>query len=328
TNHGQNEKGGTKHGQNEYPRVSQPWCRTTRVQLFDDRAYADPDLIDPLDDDEGLPRHLSPSSASTYDSCPRRWRFRYVDRLPDPPGEPALAGTFAHRVLELLFQLPPAERTIEQAKRIAREVWPSTERDPNFQALGLDERGARAFRWKGWRAIEGLWALEDPTTVDVHATEHHVVTTVGDVPFRGIVDRLDRAPDGSLEVTDYKSGRAPSVRFSDDRLSQVLLYAAAVHAVTDERPRRARLLYLGQRVIDVEVTDAALEPVVESLHSTWRSLRDDLATGEFEPRPGPLCGWCPFADRCSEGSAEIQRRYDLGVLHDDAPAVPVVLRAS
>lgn len=298
------------------------------MQLFDDHAYADPALADPVEGESGLPRHLSPSSASTYDQCPRRWRFRYVDRLPDPPGEPALAGTFAHRVLELLFQLPAPERTIERAKRIARESWPRTENDPHFKALGLDEAGARAFRWKGWRAIEGLWALEDPTTVEVAATEQQVVTTVGEVPFRGIVDRLERAPDGSLEVTDYKSGRAPSVRYSDDRLSQVLLYAAAVQSMTGERPRRARLLYLGQKIIDVEVTDAALDPVVDSLHTTWQSLRDDVAADDFDPKPGPLCGWCPFADRCSEGSAEVQRRYELGVLADHAPAVPLVLRVA
>src|SRR5690606_33384348 len=151
-----------------------------------------------------------------------------------------------------------------------------------------------------------LWALEDPTTVEVRATEQQVVTTVGEVPFRGIVDRLDRAPDGSLEVTDYKSGRAPSVRYSDDRLSQVLLYAAAVQSLTGERPRRARLLYLGQKIIDVEVTDAALGPVVDSLHTTWQSLRDDLAADDFDPKPGPLCGW-----RSEEHTSELQSRANL-----------------
>jgi putative RecB family exonuclease len=300
------------------------------VQLFDDDVY----LVDPPDDGgdgdgvRGVPRHLSPSSASTYEQCPRRWSYRYIDRLPDPPGAAALAGTFAHRVLEHLFQDAPAARTVDRAKAIAREVWPQTAHDPNYRALRLGEAEARAFRWKGWRAIEGLWALEDPATVDVRATEHQVVTTVGDVPFRGIVDRLDHAPDGSLEVTDYKSGRAPSPRYSDDRLAQVLLYAAAVHAVADERPRRARLLYLGQKVIDIEVTDAAVGPVVDALHGTWQALQDDCAREEFAPKPGPLCGWCPFATRCEEGTAEIRRRYELGVLDDRAPAVPLVARAS
>jgi putative RecB family exonuclease len=289
------------------------------VQLFED---ADRD-----DDVAALPSHLSPSSAGTYSQCARRWRFRYIERLPDPPGEAALTGTFAHRVLELLFQLPPAERTVDQARRLARDVWPQTEAHPDYEALGLDDTAARQFRWRGWRAIEGLWELEDPGSIHVEATEQQMITALGEVPFRGIVDRLDRQPDGSLAVTDYKSGRAPSPRFRSDRLAQVLLYAAAVEQATDERPRRARLLYLGQRVVDIEVTDAVLEPVVDTLHGTWASLQRACATDDFAPSPGALCAWCPYADRCAEGSAEIRRRHELGVLTDTAPALRLLARA-
>jgi putative RecB family exonuclease len=298
------------------------------VQLSDDGEWAEV-RSEALNDDDGgpLPRHLSPSSAGTYTQCARRWRFRYIEHLPDPPGEAALAGTFAHRVLELLFQLPPAQRTIDDARRLARDVWPDTEAHPDFQALDLDDNAARLFRWRGWRAIEGLWELEDPAGVQVEATEQQMVTSLGDVPFRGIVDRLDRRPDGSLEVTDYKSGRAPSPRFRSDRLAQVRLYAAAVEQATDDRPRRARLLYLGQRVVDIEVTDAALQPVVDALHGTWASLQRACATDDFAPSPGALCAWCPYADRCAEGTAEVRRRHELGVLTDAAPALQLLARA-
>ena len=275
----------------------------------------------------GLPRYLSPSSAGTFNQCARRWKLRYHDKLPDPPGEAALAGTFAHRVLELLFQLDAHERTKDTAKQLARQVWPDTERNADFVALGLDEAGARAFRWKGWQAIEGLWALEDPTDVTVAATEHDVVTALGAVPFRGIVDRLDLDDDG-LTVTDYKSGKAPSARFSDDRLHQVLLYAAAVEMTEGERPVRARLLYLGQKAIEVAVTDDAVAPVLESLTDTWSRLGTSCSTQTFDPSPGPLCGWCPYVAHCAEGRAEVQRRHDLGVLSPNAPATPVTAGAS
>ena len=68
----------------------------------------------------GMPRHLSPSSASTFEQCARRWKMRYIDQLPDPPGVAALAGTFAHRVLELLFQHPAGQRTRDRAKALFR----------------------------------------------------------------------------------------------------------------------------------------------------------------------------------------------------------------
>ena len=253
------------------------------------------------------PRRLSPSGAGTFEQCPRRWRLRYVERLPDPPGEAALAGSFAHRVLELLMQLDPHERTVESAKGIARAEWSGVEADPDFRALGFDETRSKHFRWKAWQAIEGLWALEDPKAVDVWATEHDVEADLGGVPFRGIVDRLDEEGDG-LVVTDYKSGKAPSARFRRGRLDQVLLYAAAVEQATGEMPVHARLLYLGQRPIGIKVTREEIDSVVDKLADTWAAINTACDTDEFEPRTGPLCGWCPYVDRCPEGTKEVAKR--------------------
>ena len=278
---------------------------------------------------DGPPPYLSPSSASTFRSCARRWKFRYIDRLDDPAGEAALAGTLAHRVLELLLQESPEHRSIDRAKEIARTVWPETADDPDFAALGLDADGERRFRWLAWTAIEGLWQLENPADVVVEATEHKIDTLLGAVPFRGIVDRLDRSvADGPLVVSDYKSGRAPSERFEAGRLEQVLLYAAAVEAVTGERPERARLLYLGQRVVETLVTDELLSRAVDDLESTWETMIAEVDADVFEPTPGPLCGWCPYAADCPEGLAELESRHASGRIRASAPSLQFLARAS
>ncbi|RMH82017.1 MAG: PD-(D/E)XK nuclease family protein [Actinomyces sp.] len=253
------------------------------------------------------PPALSPSGASTFEQCPRRWRFRYVDRLPDPPGPDALAGTFAHRVLELLCGEAAADRTVERARVLARMVWPELAESDDFAALDLDADGVRAFKWRAWSAIEGLWDVENPATVEVHATELRVDTVVGGVPFRGVIDRVDVEPDG-LVVTDYKSGRAPSARFAPARLTQVLLYAAALEAESGTRPVRARLLYLGQRSVDTTVTRDTLDEASEGLRRTWDDIRRSCEVDEFPARPGPLCGWCAYVDRCPEGSAAVAER--------------------
>lgn len=268
--------------------------------------------MDPVSDDlepvvPTPPPRLSPSGAGTFEQCPRRWRMRYVERLPDPPGEAALAGSFAHRVLELFMQREPDERTVDAAKLIAREEWSDVEADPDYQALGYDEAGGKQFRWKAWQAIEGLWALEDPKLVEVRATEQDIEANLNGVPFRGIVDRLDDEGDG-LVVTDYKSGKAPSPRFRRGRLDQVLLYAAAVQEATGETPVHARLLYLGQRPVGIKVTQDELDGVVAKLSDTWTAINTACDTDEFEPRTGPLCGWCPYVDRCPEGTKEVAKR--------------------
>lgn len=266
-----------------------------------------------------LPQYLSPSSAAAFEGCPRRWQFKYVDRLPEPSGQPALVGSFAHRVLELLCDLPAAERTAEAAKRLAREAWPEFELHEDYLALALDDEGSRAFRWQAWLAIAGLWDLEDPASVDVVSTEQKVTADLGPVPFVGIVDRVDRI-DGRLVVSDYKSGNLPGPRWRGDKIRQVMLYAAALHAADGELPDRARLLYLGQRILDVRVTERRVEEAVEELAGVWDRIGEACHSDTFTPRTTVLCGWCPFVDRCPEGRADLERRRAAGTLPAHAPA--------
>ncbi len=287
-------------------------------------AFDPADMLDPVgvgavgeDGRPSPPRRLSPSGASTFEQCPRRWRFRYVDRLPDPPGPDALVGTFAHLVLERLMQQLPSRRTKGDARRIARASWPEVSGCDDFRDLELDDEQAHRFRWRAWRAIEGLWDIEDPAGVDVRATEQQVTVTLDGVPFRGVVDRVESEPDG-LVISDYKSGRAPSARYAPGRLQQVLLYAAAIAAETGEQPVRAQLLYLGQKVVSTGVDSAELAGAVEQLSSTWDAIGDACHTDEFSPNPGPLCDYCPYAELCPEGQAETVRRSELRAAEEES----------
>lgn len=269
------------------------------------------------------PHHLSPSSAASFDGCPRRWKFKYVDRLPEPSGQAALVGSFAHLVLEHLCGLPAALRTMDQAKALARQLWDDFATTEDFISLELGEDDSRGFRWQSWQAIAGLWKLEDPAAVDVVSTEEKVTATLGDVPFLGIIDRVDRVND-RLVVSDYKSGTLPGVQWREDKIQQVLLYAAALKNQKGEEPVAARLMYLGQRIVEIPVTLRRLEETVAQLGETWASVESACAADEFNAKPGVLCGWCPFADQCPEGRAELTKRLAAGKLPAHAPAAALV----
>jgi len=271
-----------------------------------------------------LPRRLSPSSAAVFSGCPRRWRFKYVDRQPDPSGEAALVGTFAHLVLELLCQLPGTERTVEQAKALARDAWPQFSETEDYLALKLTDDGSRAFRWQAWLAVTGLWQIEDPADIEVVSTEQKVEVDLNDVPFVGIIDRVDRLS-GQLTVSDYKSGTLPGYRWRQEKIQQVMLYAAALAAHRGERPARARLLYLGQRILDVRVTNARLDNAVGDLSETWGEMSTACQNEDFPARTGVLCGWCPYVEQCPEGRAELVARSNAGSLPAHAPAAALLV---
>ena len=241
-----------------------------------------------MEDMANLPTHLSPSSATAFEGCQRRWKFKYVDRQREPSGQEALVGSFAHRVLEVLCEFPATERTLDHAKVIAKQEWPEFAEDKDFQALALDESEARAFRWRAWLAISGLWDLEDPAKVEVVSTEQKLNVALEGVPFVGVVDRVDRVA-GKLVVSDYKSGTLPAVRWRQDKVQQVMLYAAALWASGGELPDRTRLLYLGQRILDVRVTERRVEESVDQLSQVWGQMASACESETFEPNTTVLC---------------------------------------
>ena len=272
-----------------------------------------------------LPKFFSLSAANMYKQCPRRWKHRYVDKIPDPPGEPALIGTFAHHVLEVLCEKSPEQRSIEEAKKIARETWLETANNQDFQNLELTEEQQKEFRWKAWTAIEGLWELENPAEIKVLSTEKRVSATLAEVPFYGIIDRLDQSKEGTI-VTDYKTGKPPKPSYRDKALDQIILYAAAVEAETGELPAKGRLLYLGKSSVELEI-DISQKLTTKSTSQfadTWADLKSDCERNNFDTDVGPLCGWCPYAGICEEGQKEIRKRLEAGRMRIDAPALQLI----
>jgi len=163
-------------------------------------------------------------------------------------------------------------------------------------------------------------------TDGVASLERRLVDRVGDdgVRCEQRGDRVDVTRDG-LVVTDYKSGQPPSQAYVAPRLEQVLLYAAAVAASTGRRPVRARLLYLiGPRTIEVDATDEAVGAAVGRLAATWEQVGQRLAGAQFEARPGVLCAWCPFLDRCPEGRKDLGARVADGWNPVGAPGLRLV----
>jgi len=268
-------------------------------------------------------RSLSPSSVSTWRQCPARWRYRYVENLPDPPGHEAVIGSFVHRVLEALLGEEPGKRSTDRAREFATRFWPDYVDDPDVRRLDLDEVGLLGHKRRIWAAVTGLWQLEDPTTIDVRATEHRLRTELDGVPFTGVVDRLDATEDG-LVVTDYKSGKAPTHANTPDKLDQVFLYAAAVERTLGETPVRVQLHYLGDRTIDAVVEAAATDAAVARLRTVWDEIEHAQQTDEFTASTGPLCGWCPYVERCDVGLEEVRRIHARGRLRADAPAMKYV----
>jgi len=297
-------------------------------------------------------KFFSPSAASMWEQCPRKWWYRYVDRLPEPPpGEPLVLGTFVHAVLESLLALPGPDRTPDAARALARSEFDALVDTERWEGLGFDDDQARRFRQRAWATIEAYFAEFTPTEVDPLHQELKVITTIDGVPFIGFIDLVERGgPDGnSVVVTDYKTGKPPdnSTPWAEqdraERLLQPLWYALALVEKGQYNPAVARLLYftaVDTSTGDFEpltgelaapVTGDALDHARSELVRRWNEIGEARQQGGAEAKPGPLCGWCPFVAHCPEGSEAVRRRWEQRnpatgdrKLRADAPAVELL----
>jgi len=245
---------------------------------------------------------LSPSRAGDFLACPLLYRFRTIDRLPEPPSPDAVRGTVVHKVLEDLFDLPAGERTVAGAHALLAPAWAAVcEAEPELAALfpaGSEEMA----RWlDSCRAsLERYFTLEDPTRLEPAERELEVQTLLDSrLLLRGIVDRLDVAPTGEVRVVDYKTGKAPREGFEARALFQMKFYALVLWRTRGVLPSLLQLVYLGSgevlRYVPDEQGLLATERKVEAI---WAAIADATQRGDWQPSPGPLCSWCAHQALC------------------------------
>lgn len=49
-----------------------------------------------------LPRSVSPSSLADFKQCPMKYRYKYIERIPEPPQEALVRGNMIHTALEMV----------------------------------------------------------------------------------------------------------------------------------------------------------------------------------------------------------------------------------
>lgn len=248
---------------------------------------------------------LSPSRASDFMQCPLLYRFRVIDRLPEPASPAASRGTLVHSVLERLFDLPAAERTLAAAERLVGPQWAAmVEAEPQLAELvgtGPDAGAPDLERWlaQATALVERWFTLEDPTRLEPAERELYVETELDGLVLRGYIDRLDIAPNGMIRVVDYKTGRSPSELFEGKALFQMKFYALAIWRMRGVIPAMLQLVYLGNGEILRYVPDERdLLATERKLKALWAAIVHAAEKEDWRPNKTRLCGWCAHQTLC------------------------------
>jgi len=247
-----------------------------------------------------LPRSLSPTRVTSFTDCPLAFRLRSIDRLPEPPSPHATKGTLVHRALErLIWEHPPAERTPAAAAAELDQAWCELQGDPELAELGLSDAEAVAFHSDAAALVQNYFTLESPAQVHAVGVELSLEADLDGVALRGIIDRLDMNERGELVVIDYKTGRAPGVRYERAKLTGVHLYALLCEQTLGVTPVEVRLLHLREPLtISASPTVQTLRGQRQRTLAVWQAIERACDKGEFQPRPSGLCSFCNFREWC------------------------------
>ncbi|CAN5846115.1 RecB family exonuclease [soil metagenome] len=244
---------------------------------------------------------LSPSRAADFMQCPLLYRFRVIDRLPEPPSPAAARGTLVHSALERLFDLPAPERTPAAAVALLTGQWAElVESEPDLaQVVEADGGDEQAWFAAAATLVERWFTLEDPRRLEPAERELYVEAEVDGLVLRGYVDRLDVAPDGRLRVVDYKTGRAPSELFEGKALFQMKFYALVLWRSRGVVPTLLQLVYLRDgQVLRYAPDEQDLLATERKIRALWVAIERAARTGDWRPSPGRLCDWCHHRDLC------------------------------
>lgn len=245
------------------------------------------------------PKSLSPSRIAAFTDCALAFRFSSIDRLPEPPSVPATRGTLVHGALERLFELSPTQRTLDTAMLAVDQAFEAMSDHPDFTGLDLDAKGEAEFVAVAKQHVSHYFDMEDPTTINPIGLELKLETELKGTVLRGIIDRLERDDDGLLVVTDYKTGRVPSVNHEQGRLEGVHYYALLCERTLGERPDRIQLLYLADSVrITAVPTTQSINGHERKANAIWSAIELACEREEFRPKPSKLCDWCSFKQWC------------------------------
>lgn len=240
------------------------------------------------------------SALATFKQCPRRYKFKILEGIKEPKTKEQIFGTFIHDCLRYMFSRDPLFPTLDQVieyyhLNFPQEAWDDAAREI-YEAEG--EKMLRKFYQKNapWNfAVLDLESRFEVTLEDKETSQTHILA--------GIIDRIDKLPDETYEIIDYKTQKRLPSQAQVDRDLQLSIYAMGLkkrwpHVSAEKIKLSLQFLKHGEKLStkrrdeDFEKTESDIIGTINDIEKRTRLNR------EFEPVVTPLCDFCGYKSIC------------------------------
>ena len=144
-------------------------------------------------------------------------------------------------------------------------------------------------------ALESYWRRDRESDSEAVWFERSFAFKIGPHLLRGRVDRVDRHPDGSFELIDYKTGKAKTADELREDVQLSLYQMGARESWRLETSAQSYFYVLTGEKVPVEHSPEELERV----KATVAEIADGIMKQEFEPKPShEVCSFCDYRIIC------------------------------
>lgn len=300
--------------------------------------------------DIGPPEHISTSRLEAWAKCPRSYFLGHVlgvERVEEPERrfeiDPLTRGSMVHSILEEFIRSAlktghPLDTWTEVDHAGLQEIAAR-----HFERAEMEGNTGRAILWRAERArlaseLDRLLTADAQRLADGYrpvAAEMDFNNVAIELPgghtirMRGSIDRIDRRPDGSLAVIDYKTGSAGSYAGLSEsnphqhgRQLQLFVYSEAARAeYPDASEVRACYWFTKDTKQQGYSVTAAVRDLVTDAIDT---IAAGIGAGVFPAHPAdrPTWGWVDCWYCTPDGQSDQHARGEWE-RKKDAPALAV-----
>ncbi len=248
------------------------------------------DLFAPIPDDELI--SLSFYQIDDYLTCPLKYKYVHVLRVPILPHHSVIYGKALHEAVEeyLRRKIRSLPMSPDEMIRVFKDSWISE---------GFISREHERLRFlAGQETLTQFYNNQQketrlPTFIEKEFSfiwEHNRIV--------GRWDRIDKT-DAGVEILDYKSSNVREQEKADKRAKESLqlrIYAIAYHDNYHEYPSRVKLHFLESGLTgSVEVQPKMIDKAYDKIMKAAQGIR----RRNYEATPGYMsCHYCAFANIC------------------------------
>ncbi|MDI6689643.1 MAG: PD-(D/E)XK nuclease family protein [Actinomycetota bacterium] len=236
---------------------------------------------------------LSSSSIAVYQNCPLSYKFQFIDKLPTKKTPLRSFGSSVHAALAHFYNVPiPKPPTLDELLKLLSKVWePEGYKDRSEESIYFEH--AREiltnFYYSNVKDFRIPAALEHKFQIELDGEGLEKFT------LSGVIDRMDKLPEGGYEIIDYKTSRRLPPRSKVESDLQLSIYHLAAQKIWGIEPEKLTLYFL---IPNEKISTSRTREDVEETKDIMRQVVKAIKLGEFEPRENTLCPWCDFQAHC------------------------------